>query len=87
LIRLSLAAVDGLISEEMVERELRDERLSDPELDARVRDALTRTGWNVRHSAQLVGVSRATMYRWMRSFGLLRPGKVSQVSQDMSRDT
>lgn len=38
-----------------------------------LRDALNSTGWNVTKAANLLGVSRATINRWIASEGLQRP--------------
>ena len=36
----------------------------------RLRDTLQATGWNVSETSRRLGVSRPTVYRWMRRYGL-----------------
>jgi DNA-binding NtrC family response regulator len=52
-----------------------------------VEDALRKEAWNVRNAARQLGVSRATMNRWIRALGLRRPSRVSHVSWRQSQDT
>ena len=36
----------------------------------RLRDTLQATGWNVSETSRRLGVSRPTVYRWMKRYGL-----------------
>ncbi len=45
-------------------------RLSEVE-EIVIRRVLTRTGWNIKRSAQLLGITRATLYSKIRKFGLV----------------
>ncbi len=51
---------------------------------AEVEEALRHEDWNVRNAARRLGVSRATLHRWIGDLGLRRPRRVSQMSRDMS---
>lgn len=45
---------------------------------ALVSDALRRTGGNVGQAAELLQVSRRTMYHWMERYGIDRPGEPNE---------
>jgi len=36
-----------------------------------IRRVLTRTGWNIKRSAEILGITRATLYSKIRKFGLV----------------
>ncbi|WP_242343488.1 sigma-54 interaction domain-containing protein [Anaeromyxobacter terrae] len=52
-------------------------RPGDPEADARraLVEALERTGWNRARAAELLGVSRVTLWKRMRRLGVAAPGE------------
>lgn len=41
-----------------------------------VREALAVSDWNIAKAAELLEVTRGTVWRWARKFKLMKPGKV-----------
>jgi DNA-binding NtrC family response regulator len=72
--RLALESRGGVITPEAVSLAFSGIASRDGEpRRAQLAAALDRVGWDVELAAAMVGVSRATLYRWLRELGLRRP--------------